>query len=165
MPERSETSRIERIGGRLYRFSEIRNEGGQVIAQITAALQVEMTWSDVGQIAVGALMLGIPVALSEEVWGLGEVLSGGRVALIALASIIILAFFVKSLFYPNLAREHRFEFFKRVTAAYLVTLLVAILLLVLFDKGSLQDWILMLKRAVIIAFPACFAATAVDYMK
>ncbi len=165
MPERSETSHIERIGGRLHLLSEIRNQAGQLIAQVTAPLQVEMTWSDVTQIAVGALMLGTPVALSEEVWALGEALSGSRVALIALVSILTLAFFVKSLFYPNLAREHRFEFFKRVSAAYLITLVVAVLLLTLIDKGPLQDWVLALKRAVIIAFPASFAATAVDYMK
>jgi hypothetical protein len=37
------------------------------------------------------------MALSEEVWILGETLSCGRIALITLVSIITLAFFVKSL--------------------------------------------------------------------
>ena len=75
-------------------------------------------------------------------------------------------FFVRSLFYPGKQLgEYRGEFFKRLVVGYLVTLSVAIVLLGLIDKGPFEDWLLAVKRAVLIAFPASFAATAVDYMK
>jgi len=48
---------------------------------------------------------------------------------------------------------------------YLVTLLVAFLLLFLFDKAPLDELVLTLTRTILVAFPASFAATAVDFMK
>ena len=105
------------------------------------------------------------VALTEEVWVLGETLPGYRIMLIALASVVTLAFFIKALFYAEYSQEYRVEFVKRVVAAYTITLLVALILLFLIDKGPIEDPVLTLNRAVIIAFPASFAATAVDYIK
>lgn len=166
MTKRTESKRIERIAGQLHEIQEVRDNSGEVIARVTDRLRVEFHWSDVMQIAVGALVLGIPVAYTEEVWNLGEALSGARIALIALVSILILAFFVKTLFYAqNLLKEYRSEFVKRVVVAYTVTLLIALLLLVLIGMGPFDDPLLALKRAVLIAFPGSLAATAVDYIK
>ena len=53
----------------------------------------------------------------------------------------------------------------RVFSTYLVTFAVSLLLLALFDKAPLDDLQLALTRTVIVAFPASFAATAVDFMK
>jgi uncharacterized membrane protein len=50
-------------------------------------------------------------------------------------------------------------------SAYLVTFLVSFLLLFLFDKAPLDDLGLTLTRTILVAFPASFAATAVDFMK
>ena len=166
MTNNTESKRTERIAGQLHEIREVRDRSGEVIARVTDRLRVEFRWSDVLQLAVGALVLGIPVAYTEEVWDLGQALSGARIALVALVSILILGFFVKTLFYAeHLLKEYRAEFFKRVVVAYTLTLLVAFLLLVLIDKGPLDDPLLALKRAVLIAFPGSLAATAVDYIK
>lgn len=69
------------------------------------------------------------------------------------------------LFYGKHIGEYKVSLAKRVVAAYLVTLLVALALLVLIDKGPLNDLPLALRWAVLIAFPASFPATAVDYIK
>lgn len=52
-----------------------------------------------------------------------------------------------------------------ILAVSLVTFLVAFLLLFLFDKAPLDDLGLTLTCTVLVAFPASFAATAVDFMK
>ena len=128
-------------------------------------LQVELHGNDIAQLVAGACALAIPVAFTEEVWVLGSTLSSGRIVLVALATVLSLAFFVRSLFYPgkNL-HEYRAEFVKRVIASYLTTLAVAMVLLVLIDKGPFEDLAVAMRRAVLIAFPASFAATAVDYI-
>ncbi len=120
---------------------------------------------DALQLFAGACMMGIPFAFTEEVWMLGETLPLGRVVLIWLVSVFTLAVFVHSLFYPEGISEHRRDFTLRVALAYTVTFLVAMNLLILIDKGPLDGALLAVKRAVLIAFPASFAAASVDYLK
>lgn len=164
--ERQIATRVERRNGRLHSIQEVRDSAGKLLSQVAKPLQVEFHGDDIAQLVAGACALAIPVAFTEEVWTLGSTLSSGRIVLVALATVLSLAFFVRSLFYPgkNL-HEYRFEFVKRVIASYLTTLAVAMLLLILIDKGPFDDLALGLKRAVLIAFPASFAATAVDYIK
>ena len=69
------------------------------------------------------------------------------------------------LFYRDNLGEYWVDFLKRVFAAYTVALLVSLSLLALFDMGPLEDPVLALRRAVIIAFPASFAAITVDYIR
>ena len=109
--------------------------------------------------------MALPIALTTEVWDLGEQLSFGRTLLILGVSLVVLAGFVRFLFYGKQVGEYRSHFYKRVTAAYLVTFVVALLLLILFDKAPLHDLQVTFTRTVLVAFPACFAATAVDFMK
>ena len=49
--------------------------------------------------------------------------------------------------------------------AYLVTLGIALAVLLLIDKAPIDDLSLAMRRAVLVAFPAAFAAAAVDYIK
>ena len=164
--EQQIVTRVERRDGRLHSVQEVRDNAGRVLSQLAKPLQVELHGDDIAQLVAGACAIAIPIAFAEEVWTLGSSLSTGRILLVALTSVMALAFFVRSLFYPgkNL-HEYRFDFVKRVIASYLTTLAVAMVLLILIDKGPLDDLPLALRRAVLIAFPASFAATAVDYIK
>jgi hypothetical protein len=58
-----------RIGGQVYTIQEIRDEAGRLIDTVTKPLKVEFRLRDVGQLLAGAFMMGIPVALAEEVGG------------------------------------------------------------------------------------------------
>jgi uncharacterized membrane protein len=162
---KNEPSNVHLVDGRLHTIEEIRDASGKLIANIASPLRVEVKWEDLVQLFAGALMLGAPVAFTEEVWVLGETLPPGRIVLIFFLSILINGFFVKMLFYRNNLSQYRVEFIKRVCAAYAVPLLVALLLLALIDQGPLDDPLLALRRAVIIAFPASFAAIALDYIR
>jgi uncharacterized membrane protein len=163
--ENDKARAVRRIGGRLHVIDEIRDEAGKAITRVASPLRVEFLWEDLAQLFTGALMLAAPIAFTEEVWDLGEVLSADRILLIAGLSFLINALFVKMLFYPDNLSEYRFEFFKRVVAGYFIAIAASLLLLALIDKGLIDDPVLALKRAVIIALPASFAATAVDYIR
>ena len=167
MPDNNKktNSNIQEINGRLHSIHDVRDAAGKLITQIASPLKVELKLEDVAQLIGGAFMLGVPVALTEEVWILGETLPAGRIFMIFVVSFLVNAFFVKMLFYRDNLAEYPLEFIKRVCAAYGVALLVALLLLTLFDMGPLEDPILALRRAVIIAFPASFAAISVDYIR
>jgi len=159
-------TRVERIDGRLHSIHEVRDNAGKLLSQLAKPLQVELHGDDIAQLVAGACALAIPVAFTEEVWVLGSTLSSGRILLTAVTSVLTLAFFVRSLFYPGKdLHEYRFEFVKRVVVSYLTTLAVAMVLLTLIEKGPFDDLQLALRRAALIAFPASFAATAVDYIK
>jgi uncharacterized membrane protein len=161
--EESRTA-YRRIGGQVHSIQEIRDEAGRLIDTVTKPLKVEFRLQDVGQLLAGAFMMGIPMALAEEVWVLGETLPTGRILLIALLSILVLALFIWGLFYGGHIAEFKFDFFKRVTVSYLITFGVSLLLLALFGKAGF-NLSLAIRRAVIVAFPAVFAASSVDFIR
>jgi uncharacterized membrane protein len=118
---------------------------------------------DVAELAIGACVIAFPVAVTEEVWNLGAELSLGRSLLIALATLVVVGALVWMLFYHGQEPEDRRHFLRRVFAAYGLSLLIAALLLTGIDRLELlTDPILALKRTILVAFPASFAATAVD---
>jgi uncharacterized membrane protein len=160
-----ESQEIQRVGGRLHRISEVIDDDGTVISRVAAPLRVEFKLEDVAQLLTGALMLAVPVALTEEVWVLGEELPVFRIYLIAGLSLAVNAFFVKMLFYPGELWAFRVEFFKRVFVGYAIAVAAALIMLSLIGKGLLVDPYLAMRQAVIIALPASFAATAMDYIR
>ena len=154
-----------RLDGRLHLVHHVRDEAGNRIATVTGPLKVEFRIEDFCQLVAGACIMALPVALTEEVWNLGESLSTGRTLLILAVSIFTLAGFIWGLFYGKLIGEYKGHFFKRVFSAYIVTFLVALLLLFLFDQAPLDDLRVTVTRTIIVAFPASFAATAMDFLK
>ena len=118
------------------------------------------------QLVIGACVLAIPIAFTEEVWVLGQQLPAVNIIGIAITSIVFLAFFAYFIFYQDHLRGHEWQFLLRVGAAYLVTFSVAALLLTLFDKCPWStDPATALKRVVLVTFPASFSATVVDSLR
>ncbi len=117
---------------------------------------------DVAEIATGACIMAFPVAVTEEVWNLGAELSGLHVLYFAIGSITFLALMVNMLQHGTVGPDHK-VFVRRVFSTYFLTLLIAALLLLGVDRLELfSDPFVGLKRAILVAFPASFAATAVD---
>jgi uncharacterized membrane protein len=159
------TSSTHRVGGRLHVVNQVRDKAGNLISTVTRPLKVEFKLTDFFQLIAGATVLALPVSLTEEVWNLGGELSMTRSLVILAVSVITLAGFIWALFYGQRLPDYPDEFVKRCISAYLVAFAVALILLTLFDKAPLDDLALTLKRTIIVAFPASFAATAVDFMK
>lgn len=127
---------------------------------------VELKPRDVMQIIVGASILAVPVAFTEETWKLGQELPLGNILLLNLISISFIAAFVYFNFYRTMFKDHRTEYIKRALAIYLFSLMVVggLLTLILRCPWS-ADPLLAIKRILIVAFPASMSAAVSDGIK
>ena len=119
--------------------------------------------NDIAEIILGAVLIGFPVAVTEEVWTISEELALGRVLYICLGSIAILAWFVFYVFYHGTLKGTVSRFIFRVLIAYAITLFAVGSILFAIDHLPLiTDPIVAIKRMIIVALPASFAATIID---
>ena len=118
---------------------------------------------DIGQIAVGAFALSVPIAFSEEAWRLSASLPTLNLVLVVVLSLAFITLFAyQSVFQANIDRRRR-AFILRVIAAYILTLLVVSVVLLALNKLPLiTDPILAFKRIILIAMPASMGAIIVD---
>lgn len=159
---------IRRLGrGRyLHTIIPIVDASGKVMERVVKPLMVEVRPRDLLQIIVGASILAIPVAFTEEAWTLGERLPGTKVALLALLSILFIALFVYGNFYRFYLRGHVFDYIKRIAATYAISLGVVALLLTVIEQCPWGvDNALAFKRIVIVGLPASLSATVADAIK
>ena len=120
-------------------------------------------WQDLAEVAIGACILAFPVAVTEEIWALGAELSLGRVLVFAVVSIFLLAIVIYVVHgHEGLPLTHK-GFLLRLVVTYAVPFLISALLLFGIDRLDLfQDPLIAFKRTILVAFPATFAATALD---
>jgi len=157
---------IKRIGGYLHKITPIVDGAGKVINNIVTPFQVELKPRDIFQIIVGAYLLAVPVALTEEVWVLSEQLPLKNVLYIAGLSVFFISCFVYFNFYRFVFKGHVFQYVKRVVATYRVSLFAVGLFLTIIMKCPWEtDLLLAIKRIIIVAFPASMAATITDTIK
>jgi uncharacterized membrane protein len=127
---------------------------------------VEFRLRDALQTVVGASILAIPAAYSEEAWNLGRDLPIFNIAVIASISLLFIAMIVYFIFYKSYIAEYRMQFFVRVFGTYVVSFtVVAILLTVIGQCPWGIDNVLALKRIVVVTFPASMSATVTDALK
>ena len=116
---------------------------------------------DVLEIALGGCIMAFPTATTQEVWDLGAELSLQHAMLFSFASLFFLAVLIYGM--HGHSQGSRKEFISRVVATYGITFLIAAALLFGVDRLELfTDPLTGLKRTMLVAFPASFAATAVD---
>ena len=118
---------------------------------------------DVTEIVIGALVLAFPVAVTEEVWNLSTELSLVRTIVISLASLVFISVFVQTTYCHSFSLSSQKQLLVRVMSVYCLTLLVAAAVLLAIDRLPFGSQTLVaIKRTIIVAFPASFAATVVD---
>jgi uncharacterized membrane protein len=157
---------VESVNGRLHRVRSTYDESGNLIDLLFAPLMVEYRFTDVCEMVIGASVMAIPVALTEEVWVLGTTLPWSNAIAIILVSLSVVAAFVYFVFYQGHFRGNLSKFLVRVIASYSIALLVAAVLLIMFEKFPWQtDPATAIKRMILVGFPACFSGTVVDSLK
>ena len=164
----AENVEITRIGraGYLHSIIPIVDSSGEIIQRIVKPLMVELKLKDIIQIFVGATLLAIPMAYTEETWQLGEKLPLLNVGILALLSLTFIAIFVYANFYRYYLKGFVFEYIKRVFAIYLISLIVVGFLMKVIQQCPWGvDNLLAIKRIVIVALPASMSAVAVDAVK
>ena len=92
---------IQRLGrnGYLHRVIPIFDNSGKIVQRVVKPLMVEFRVRDALQTVVGASILAIPAAYTEEAWNLGRDLPVANISAIALISILFIATFVYFNFY------------------------------------------------------------------
>lgn len=159
---------VERLGrnGYLHRIIPIVDKAGNVVQRVVKPLEVEFRVRDMLQTVVGASILAIPAAYTEETWDLGSNLAAANIAGIAFLSLFFIATFVYYNFYKSYFKQFRVQYFIRVIATYLIALLVVAVLLALVDKTPWGvDNALAIKRIIVVGFPAAMSATVADALK
>ncbi len=118
---------------------------------------------DLAEIAIGGLIMAMPIAVTEEIWTLSEELGIGRILFVAAVSVAFIALFIRSLIYHEAPPEARRHFRRHVLAAYGIALLISAAMLFAVDRLPLiSDPLLALKRTILVAVPVSFGGTTAD---
>jgi uncharacterized membrane protein len=158
--------KIRRIGGYLHRITTFFDKTGHVVQFAMTPFMVELRLRDIMQIIVGSALLAIPVAFTEEVWNLGERLPLRNVVSLSILSLIMISLFVYFNFYRYHLRKNVFNYTKRVIATYVLSLIVCGTILTIIQKCPWEtNYLLAVKRVIIVAFPASLMATVADIIK
>ena len=121
---------------------------------------------DLSEVIVGSVLLAFPVAITEEVWNMGAELPTLNAIVIAIMSILFIAWFTYHTYYQSVMETHWKDLVFRTFTTYIVTLIVAALILAIFHQFPLMtDTLVAIKRMVIVALPASFCATVVDSLR
>ena len=152
-----------RIDGQLYETFTISDDKGKEIQRINVPLKVELKIRDVLEVVVGASILSVPVAFTEEVWNMGNALPWQNIIALIVVSLLFLGSFIYYSSYRNHLKLFRNEYYKRIFFTYFLSILVVGLLLFIVDKAPwFTDFDEALKRTIIGAFPASMSATVTD---
>lgn len=156
----------KRIGGYLHKMIPITDASGKLLHYVTKPLMVELRPRDIMQIIIGSTILALPVAYTEEAWNLGAELPALNVLLLSIISLVFVALFVYFNFYRFNIKGNVFNYVKRVIATYLISILVVSILLSIIQRCPWEtDFVLAIKRVIIVSFPACMSATISDVLK
>jgi len=165
-PLTNKTPHIKRIGGHLHKIIPIKDNTGKILNYTIKPLMVEFRPRDLLQVIVGATILAIPLAYTEETWILGQKLPMLNVFILSFLSLVFISFFVYFNFYRFNFKDHKFEYLKRVLSTYVCSLLVVGIILTIIQKCPWgTDNMTALKRIIIVAFPASMSATVSDSFK
>jgi uncharacterized membrane protein len=155
--------KTERINGQLYQIFIIKDDQGKELQRINVPLKVELRIHDILEILVGASILAVPVAFTEEVWNMGDQLPWLNVSALSLVSVLFLGSFIYYTSYRSHLKMFKNEYYKRILSTFLLSVIVVGLLLTIVDKCPwFTDFDLALKRTLIGAFPASLSATVTD---
>jgi uncharacterized membrane protein len=159
-------TKIERINGYLHKITPIFDKAGKLLNYATTPFMVEFRPRDLMQVIVGASILAVPVAFTEETWKLGESLPIFNVILLSLISVMFICMFVYFNFYRYVLKGNITEYLKRCLSIYTFSIIVVGVILTIINKCPwTADWLLAVKRILIIAFPASMSAAISDTLK
>ena len=166
MEEQKVEPKIKRINGYLHRITPVFDKAGKLLSFAVSPIMVEFKPRDLMQVVVGASILAVPVAFTEETWKLGEGLPMLNVLLLSAISILFIGMFVYFNFYRYMLKNHVIEYIKRIFSIYFVSLLIVGILMTIIQKCPWQtDFAVAIKRVLIVTFPSSMSAAVSDTIK
>jgi uncharacterized membrane protein len=153
-------------GGDVRELITVRNKSGFIVHRAISSLMLEFKPKDVLQIMVGALILAIPVGFTEETWKLGETLPAMNIFSLWALSVVFISAFAYYNYYRGHIKKQWLEFVKRVLTTYILTFAIVALLLFIIQRAPFDtDFILAIKRIIIVSLPSSMAAAVADAVK
>lgn len=154
---------IQRIDGQLYETLIIKDDDGNQVQKFDVPLKVELKIQDLLEIVVGASILAVPVAFTEEVWTMGDELPWLNVMLLNLVALLFMGGFMYYKGYRQHLKMYKNEYYKRLLSTFLLAVLIVAILLTIVNKCPwVSDFDLAMKRVLIGSFPAAMSATVTD---
>jgi uncharacterized membrane protein len=118
------------------------------------------------QAIVGATLLAVPIGFTEETWRLGETLPMWNIIAILFISLFFIALFVYRNFSRNIPNFYWTDLIKRIVTIYIISFFIVALLLTVIQRAPWTlDWILSLKRTIIVTFPSALSAAIAGNLK
>lgn len=162
----AQAGRLERIGGYLHQIIPVSDATGKILSHVLKPMMVEFRPRDLMQVILGASILAVPVAFTEETWHLGSELPLVNVLALSGLSILFIGFFVYFNFYRYMFKGNIIEYLKRIFSIYFFSLVVVGIVLTLIQRCPWGvDNLIALKRIMIVAFPASMSAALSDSLK
>lgn len=160
------TKEVVRLGKYLNEITIIKDPAGKIVHRAIKPLMTEFYFRDMVQVIVGATILAIPVAFTEETWVLGGELPWLNVIMLVVISLTFISLFVYHNYYNGSFKSNYLSFFQRVFSTYFISLLVVALLLTIIERASwFTFWDIALKRVFIVSLPASMSASIADVVK
>jgi uncharacterized membrane protein len=154
------------VNGVTNEMVTVHDSKGNIVHRMVSPIMLEFQNKDVLQIIVGACLLAVPVAFTQETWDLGRLLPLINVFGILCLSLLFLGSFIFYNYYHADFKTHRNHFFLRLFATYSLSfLIVAILLTLIGQTAWSSDLLLTFKRIVIVTFPSSMSAAVADFVK
>jgi len=118
---------------------------------------------DLSQLIIGASVLSVPIAFTEEAWNLSKTLPLVNLIIVVLISLAFISLYAFRGIYQGKVKNRIATYLSRVFIDYVVTLCVVIIVLFALNKFPiLADTSIAIKRIIIISFPASMGAIVVD---
>ena len=115
------------------------------------------------QVVVGATILAIPVAFTEETWRLGESLPLLNIIGLFLLSIVFISLFTYRNYRKRKIPFFIDDFFIRIIGTYVFAFLTVAIVMLLIQRAPFStDFILAINRIVVVTFPASMSAAIAD---
>jgi len=118
---------------------------------------------DLAEMLVGAVPIAYPLAVTEEVWNLGESITWMSALLLWAGTGVVIGWYGSHAFQAGGFRKNWSSVLIRLGLVQLLTFAVCALLLIVVGKWPIAtDPALAIKRTLLVLFPASFSATIVD---
>ncbi len=123
----------------------------------------KLDFEDLSQLIVGASVLSVPIAFTEEAWNLSRTIPVFNLGIIVFLTLLFIGMYAFKGIFQGQIKNRKGTFIKRVIIDYAVTLVVVIVVLFALNKFPIQsEPLIALKRTIIISFPASMGAIVVD---
>ena len=123
----------------------------------------KIDFEDLSQLIIGASVLCVPIAFTEEAWNLSRTIPVFNLVIIILLTLLFIGIYAFKGIFQGQVKNRKATFVKRVLIDYAVTLVVVVIVLLALNKFPVYDEpLIALKRTILISFPASMGAIVVD---